>query len=821
MLEIITIRGLRNNLSSSTFEKEYYELLLGNKDSLGRTQIQHLLKIAVVLLNVGDKNLKLLGYRLILSYSNLFNDYLPLFDAALNLGYFPISSFIEANHFNGANNTDSFFSSFQDAYQDNYLLNGIFLSHGQKELIDFSNENHNSYAIIAPTSYGKSEIIISKVSQNLDKKLCILVPSKALLAQTKKRLLDKLPGLIQRIITHPDMFKETDTSFVAVLTQERLLRLLQKEKDLNLDIVLIDEAHNLLSDNERSILLSQVLLILKNRNENTVFNFYTPFLSDPKNLRLPYNAFKIDSMRTNESIKIEKYYLVDFTLDKKQYLYDQFTNEFILKSGTVWQSEKHFILNNSSKKNIIYLNRPRDIERFSLKLLSSKNQLNDNLLNELRAAISDYVHPEYNLLKCINKGIVYHHGGMPEIIRLYVEDIFSTNDLIQFIITSSTLLEGVNIPAEKIFLLTTKIGRRNFSKSQFKNLIGRVCRFSEVFNRQNGSLKLLEPEIYICKGDYERSNANQQLFLKQTAKVDIQITDDVENVLLIDETSNLSDVDKRKLETAIEYLENIEPNTINVENVKYATTAIAKACYCNNITSFDIQANERTLNNNLEQVIELWGNEISEVSDLVNVINELFISNIDITDENIQRFEFQATRNFYAMLLSWRTTGSSYKQMIAKFTRHWSNLDNPIIFVGPRWGEITFGEDNIKELYIDLSGKTESQRINLAILRIKEEQDFIDNNIMKYVETLNDLELLNSTFYDKIKYGSSDPFIICLLKNGFSIELAKCLSNPLYKNFIIIDLENDSVTIDHRMIQLMTDNEENRILLFEVKYHLN
>lgn len=821
MSDIITIRRLRNSISTTTFESAYHALLLGKEDALSDTQKQHILKIAIVLLNTGDTHLQKLGYRLVLSYSNLFNDFQPLFDAAINLGYIPVSRFIELYHFDRANTTDSFFQTFQDAFQDNYLYNGIYLSHGQKELIDFSNENQKSYAIIAPTSYGKSEIIISKVSQNIDKKLCILVPSKALLAQTKRRILEKLSGKIPRIITHPDMYKDSDRSFVAVLTQERLLRLLQKDNGLFLDIVLVDEAHNLLTDNNRSILLSQVLLILKNRNEDTVFNYYTPFLSDPRNIHIPYKDFKTKSKRTNESIKIEKFFTVDLTTDKKLYLYDQFTNVFLQKDENEWQSEEVFILENSSTKNIVYINRPRDIERFSQKLIKSENQISHESLNEIKTAISEYVHPEYNLLNCIDHGIVYHHGGMPEIIRLFVEDIFSKNSLVLYIITSSTLLEGVNIPAEKIFLLTTKIGRRNSSKSQFKNLIGRVCRFSEVFNRQNGSLKLLEPEVYVLKGNYEWSNANQKSFLQRTAKIDIQITDKVENVLLVEDVASLDDKDKHKLETAIEYLENIEPNTIEQAGVKYASSEIAKLCYNNNISSFDIQQNEKHLIDNLGEINERLSSGITEVTDLVQVIFDLFFFNIEVTDENIKRFEHQATRNFYAMLLSWRTTGSSYKKMIAKFTSYWKRLDNPIIYVGSRWGEIPFREDNIKELYINLRHKTESQIINLAILRIKEEQDFVDNNIMKYVETLNDLELLNPSFYDRIKYGSSDPFIICLLKNGVSMELARCLSGPKYKDIYIISFEDESILIDHGIVAVMKSNDENRILIFEVQYHLN
>lgn len=85
MSDTITIRRLRNNISSSSFEVAYHSLLLGDVASLSDSQKKLLLKIAIVLLNTGDEHLRKLGYRIVLSYSNLFNDYQPLFDAALHL----------------------------------------------------------------------------------------------------------------------------------------------------------------------------------------------------------------------------------------------------------------------------------------------------------------------------------------------------------------------------------------------------------------------------------------------------------------------------------------------------------------------------------------------------------------------------------------------------------------------------------------------------------------------------------------------------------------------------------------------------------------
>jgi replicative superfamily II helicase len=82
------------------------------------------------------------------------------------------------------------------------------------------------------------------------------------------------------------MLNGVSRNFIAVLTQERLLRLLQKHSDLFFDIILIDEAHNLIEyrkNNIREILTVQDLRILKKRNLNTKFYYFTPFLVEPQN----------------------------------------------------------------------------------------------------------------------------------------------------------------------------------------------------------------------------------------------------------------------------------------------------------------------------------------------------------------------------------------------------------------------------------------------------------------------------------------------------------------------------------------------------------
>jgi hypothetical protein len=822
MAHELTINQLRKNLQDNDFQTLYYNLLLGRVEDLSEPERIDLLRSAILFLNFGEENLRKMGYRIILRYSNLFNDYQPLYDVSLNYGFIPVSKFIETNLIEQETRSDSFFGSLFSAFQDSFKQSEIYLSSGQKKLIEFSRNTDANFVVIAPTSYGKSEIIINQIYRNLSKKTCVIVPSKALLAQTKRRIVEHpdFANSIQRIITHPDMFRGDEGNFVAVLTQERLLRMLQKNSSLSLDLVLVDEAHNLLKEDPRSTLLSQVILILQKRNHDVILNFFTPFISDPNNLKMHYFPYEITSANTKEFIKIERFNLVDIKGDQRLYLYDQFLNTFSSVGEVVYSNDVSFLVQNKASKNIAYVNRPRDIEKVALQLIGSNSISINEELEEVYSAISDFVHAEYNLLKCIRSGIVYHHGGMPEIVRLYVENIFSKIEELQFIVTSSTLLEGVNIPAEKIFLLTTRIGRRNFTKAEFKNLIGRVCRFSEVFNNEKGSLTQLEPEIYIVKGAYAPNNANPRNFLSKHAKIDIKIKDEVNNLMLEEDVESLSSENQQKVKDALEYLENIEPNTVQLEDVTYAQSDIAKLCYSNNVYDFDIKVFEDTLNGNLESYENEIEGQINDTIGIIEAIYKIFIENVEVTEPNVARLVNEPARRFYAMILEWRTGGSSYKQMIAKFTKYWSELDNPIVFVGKKWGEIPLAEDRYQELYVDLRSKNDSQRINLAIVRIKEEQDFVDNSLMKYVEILNDLDFINQTFYDKIKYGSSDQRIICLLKNGFSMELAKIITKAEYAGFVTIDLQTDTINLNPGIIQEMENAEENRILLFEIRYHI-
>lgn len=817
----ITLKEFRKEQKSSFFHESYIKLQLGY--DLSESAIINLLSTAIILSNWGDNDLQKLGYKIIILYSNKYNDYKPLYDFAINKGYIPISKLIELKYFD-EDLKNHFFNLFFSSFQENFKAKNYYISNGQKKLIEFSSQNKSNFVLIAPTSYGKSEIIIDKVLANIDKKICVIVPSKALLSQTKRRLLNAQNTNVQRIITHPEMYKGTETSFVSVLTQERLLRLLQKNPNIKLDLVLIDEAHNLFGEKEddnRSILLAQVIIILKKRNENTILNFFSPFISNPENLKIKQTNYDITSQNSQEFIKTEKYFICDLSEDNGELeIFDQFSNNFI-NTGVLYKNVFELLNFEKSNKNIIYLNRPMHIEEFAIDLTQKSNI--DLSVEEIEKTISDYIHPDYNLIKCIKKGIVYHHGGMPEIIRLFVEHIFSKRKDLEFIITSSTLLEGVNIPAEKIFLLSTKKGKNtNLSISQFKNLIGRVNRFSEIFNLENGNLKLLEPNIYIVKNKYESKNANIKKFISDRAKTESIIVDNVNNILLKNE-NELNETQKIKLKDSLEYLENIEPNSTNLENTHYVQSEIAQLCFKNNVYDFDIKLAETRLITNLNNYKNTLFPLINESNQLIDAINLIFFNEITIKDTNIARLQNNSARRFYSMIMHWRSSSASYNEMIRSFLNYWRKLsgEDLVIFVGSKWGKDKRSITDHQPLYIDLRKRSEAERVNVAILRIKEEQDFVEFNLLKYVEIIAELGLIEDNFYEQIKYGSSDKKIITLLKNGFSIELAKCITKQNYSNYLMINEKTDEIIINENILIEMEINEENQILIFETKFHIN
>lgn len=809
----LTLRKLKN-----TAFPALYRCFMVN-DTFANSDRAKILAVAAYLINLNDDILNQLGYRVIVEYCNQTQNYHALYDVAVNQGLYPISKFIEEHYALDGNR--NFFTEWNDCFTEQFKQGDAYFTEEQKTLNTFfQNSSEESIAVVAPTSYGKSELIIEAVKEYADKRICIITPTKALLMQTKQRI--RLSGVIsktKKIIVHPEMYNTNEDSCIAVLTQERLLRLLKKDDAITFDCIIVDEAHELLEENTRSNTLASVIIVATKRNPSIVLKFLTPFVADSSNLQPRYTTYDLKTFRISEYIKTEKFFFHDLKKGQGSYLYDQFFNDFYSLDCGVRDKgyEEQIVQSLAGRKNIIYLNKPRDIERFALALAELLPNISDPEIDNACTHIGQYMQPQYNLLRCLRKGIIYHHGSVPDAIRIYIERLYKTLPTIKYVVTSSTLLSGINLPAEKMFILDGKKGKGNLSLESFRNLIGRVCRFSEIFNRDTGNLCMLEPEIHVVFGSYFSKNANGMEFLRRVAKVEAVLEDSVQNVLLTN--TKIDDGNVAHLKEAQEFIENYEPGIIKDYDNRYTQTNIGKACILNGVREIDVFTEEGKMQAVADTYITKG--KINNTDDLLEAIVKIFISKVSATAsgaDKLSRLERSEAQKFYSMLLEWRVSNKSYAEMIMLFVGYWRTLlqadRNAIIFVG-RWGDLdAFGSHNTP--YTMLAGKTRSQIINLAIVRIKEEQDFIDNNIIRFVEILNDLDMLEEQFYKKIKYGTADDEIICMLKNGLSLSLSKLLKDN-YRQYVDINISRSTVIFSDDLLAAMAKNEENNILIYEVE----
>jgi len=234
----------------------------------------------------------------------------------------------------------------------------------------------------------------------------------------------------------------------------------------------------------------------------------------------------------------------------------------------------------------------------------------------------------------------------------------------------------------------------------------------------------------------------------------------------------------------------------------------------NNINEINIFEQEEYIENKFVEIKREIG-LIDNTEKLFDVMYEMFLRKSD--KEIMSRFRYEETRRFYKMFLDWRITNVSLNQMISSFMKYWKGLlsrnkDETIIFVG-RWGDMT--REGAKPLWTNISNKTDKELVNLAIVRIKEEQDFLDNVLIKYVEVLNDLGLIENRLYLFIKYGTDDKRAITCIKNGLNLTLAKILIEK-YAEYIDVNIDDDTISLRDDIIEKMREAGENEVMICEM-----
>lgn len=129
------------------------------------------------------------SYYLILNYSLQTKNFTPLLAFSYNNGFYPVAKIILKNDFrNSISNVLLDFSI--DRYKTEEGGRVIYQTEKQKNIkYIILNSNAKERAYIAPTSFGKSHLIIEDIiKNNSSNKIGIIVPTKALIWQTYRMI---------------------------------------------------------------------------------------------------------------------------------------------------------------------------------------------------------------------------------------------------------------------------------------------------------------------------------------------------------------------------------------------------------------------------------------------------------------------------------------------------------------------------------------------------------------------------------------------------------------------------------------------------------
>ena len=70
-----------------------------------------------------------------------------------------------------------------------------------------------------------------------------------------------------------------------------------------------------------------------------------------------------------------------------------------------------------------------------------------------------------------------------------------------------------------------------------------------------------------------------------------------------------------------------------------------------------------------------------------------------------------------------------------------------------------------------------------------------------------------------MKYGTADRIEIVMVRNGISLTLTKLLLEK-YRRYVTFNIEDDTVTLRQELIEVMTENDENQILIYEAESNI-
>lgn len=678
-------------------------------------------------------------------------------------------------------------------------------------------ERNQYYSFSAPTSMGKTfvitKFILNKLKNDCQDNFIILVPTRALISEIATKMIKEFKNFIgtdkHRVVTTLASITNNE-KFIAILTPERLYYSMLENPELKFQFLFIDEAHKISSKDKRSIIYYKILDMLKENNNVRIY-FSSPVIPNP-DVYLELTNYFSDSISSGHPFKFSpvtqnKIY-VDL-VNKDISIYNSVINKF-QKNNFIkinYKTRIDVLLNLGKEKcNLIYVSSTAKAINQAIELkefIEKYNILNfpeevENELEKIAKDIENKIHEEYYLASLVRCGIAYHIGALPSDIRVKIENLLRLG-YIKYCFCTSTLLEGVNVPVDNLFVFDYKKGRSELSTVDAFNLIGRAGRVS--LNEFGNVIVIIENE----KTQNYFDEVLLQKLPNQTLLPNKAITNRTKKyiveTLLKGKTNLLEDgekyKDKKLTEITYEYAVkclNMLLHDICTNNKSYIVKDFEKAKVLSPQNIIDI----KNIFKNYNQEDDDINISIKQKDSLFNAIKDTRISYpldfeytscLNFLNRLSDIFQWSVFEketlgkgnrlNYYAVILLQWMQGNGLHEIIRRALLY--NNDHKCLIRDSKHTELVNFNNSIehKNIVINETMKNIDNIINykfsMYFLRFSE----------TYLKCHK--QLPENNWYEYVEYGTSNKLVIMLQKYGFTREDAIILSKPNYRQYIAID----------------------------------
>ncbi|MCB7514268.1 DEAD/DEAH box helicase [bacterium 210917-SL.2.15] len=358
-----------------------------------------------------------------------------------------------------------------NAFAMSSLDDNIALHPEQRKILGLIQENRG-LIFSAPTSFGKTFVVFEYICRTRPQNVVMIVPTLALIDEYKQKIIrqyrEQFSDYNIYLSVDPEKVYDFSQKNIFIVTHDRVIDENTVSIFESIDFLVIDEVYKLQKDasNERVLILNVAYYNMVKRSKKYVL--LAPFISGVKHLE------KLDDVpafyATNYSPVVNDVKTCEILDEEDRIPYaDQILQSIPVQDNT-----------------LIYFPTVVQIDSFIQETTTSYPALeedNNPVLNEFVAWGRREIHPEWSIIKALEKGFLVHHGQLPLGIRMLELSLFNnSNSRFTRLICTSTLLEGVNTTAKNIII--TKPNRsydKTFDAFDFYNLVGRTGRLYQHY----------------------------------------------------------------------------------------------------------------------------------------------------------------------------------------------------------------------------------------------------------------------------------------------------------------------------------------------------